>query len=104
MLVLSRRRSESIEVDHDILVKVSDIYGQQYQGKVDIEIAMPGQPINRLRGMIAGDVFTLAENITAKIIRVKADVGQVQIGIDAPKNISIWRTELLPIVERRITA
>jgi carbon storage regulator len=41
----------------------------------------------------SGETITIGENIEVKVLSIKG--GQVRIGIDAPKSVSITREEVL---------
>lgn len=96
MLIISRRRGESIEIANNILVKTQDVFGNEPNALVNIDIAMPGRPINRVKKVRVGETINITPDISIKITRNSGK--QVGLAIDAPKDVPIWRTELLPII------
>lgn len=92
MLVLSRRAGESIIIDKNIRVKVAAGYRQD-AGTVSLYVDQPGT-VGHYRHARPLDVIELSETIKIKVLTIGV---QVRLGITAPRDVAIWRDELLPI-------
>ena len=96
MLVLARRVGESVEVNNSIRLNAREVYGPWHSPRATLDIVEPGKENIRLHGMAIGEEHQLTDNCRIKIVRIVG--GQVGILFDAPKEVAIWRTELLPLI------
>ena len=51
-----------------------------------------------------GEKITIGDNVTITVIDIDHRFGKARIGIQAPKDVSIWRSELLPAAEEKPAA
>ena len=96
MLILTRRRGESIQIDRNILVTVTEVIGPDDARLATVKVKRPGgeKPTVHTHMMEGEDIY-ITPNV---IIRIGRIVGyQVRLAIKAPRHIQIWRTELLPV-------
>lgn len=49
-----------------------------------------------------GEEIQVGENVTITVVRIQGD--KVRIGIKAPDDVKVYRTELLPLVEGETAA
>lgn len=85
MLVLSRYKNESIVINHEIIVTVSEIHIH----KVCLSIVLPkGVPISPQE---VSESIRINDNITIAIQEIRGD--KVYLSIVAPKEIPIHRQE-----------
>ncbi|WP_370314697.1 carbon storage regulator [Thalassolituus sp.] len=96
MLILTRRRGESIQIDRNILVTVTDVIGPDDARLVTVKVKRPGEQKATVHPhMMEGEDIHIMPKVTITVGRI---VGyQTRLAIQAPKHIQIWRTELLPI-------
>ena len=83
MLVLSRRKDESVMIGDNIEVKVLDI--QKGQVKLGIE-ASRDVTLRRDESVMVGD------DLEVKVLDIQK--GQVKLGIEAPRDVTIHRMEV----------
>lgn len=50
----------------------------------------------------AGEVINIGDNITIQVVDI--DRGKIRLGITAPRDVPIWRAELLPEKREKIAA
>lgn len=111
MLVLSRKKDEAIVVSPYAVVTVADFHGRtaslNIQAKKDLlvlreELAngenQPPQSATDY-GMLVlsrtvGQAILIGHNIRVAVVDVHN--GQVRLGVDAPRDIAIYRREMLP--------
>lgn len=82
MLVLTRRRNQSVVIGGTITVTVVDF------DKETVRLAVP-----KVRDVRLGESLSLAPEITVIPIRLRDD-DRVQLGINVPKGVSIHRQEI----------
>ena len=83
MLVLTRRKCESLIIGDDIKITVLNVDKNQIKlGVNDSE----GATINQQESI------TIRDRITVKLVKI--DKAQVKLGIDAPKDVTINREEV----------
>ena len=92
MLVLSRRKNESVIIDDDIILK---LIGTEFNLAI-FEV----RDSERLREFekSTDEYFNISKNIKISIVEVQKD--KVRIGIDAPKDIPIYREEIYDKIKR----
>ena len=49
-----------------------------------------------------GEVISIGDDITITVVDI--DRGKIRLGIEAPRNVPIWREELLPEKRAKIEA
>jgi len=92
MLVLNREAGESVEMTGDVSLKVLAIRHEKSHRVIDVKVARPGKPLEKIKALRAGESFQLLDNCLVKVIRFHGR--EVGIGFDAPAAINIWRSEL----------
>lgn len=92
MLVLSRRPGESIIIDKNIRLKVASGYRRD-AGSVSLYVDQPGQ-IGRYWNIGLGENVAINDQVKIKALAMGSEV---RLGITAPREMGIWREELLPL-------
>ena len=109
MLVLGRKTGGSIIIDDTITLTVVEIHDN---GVVTLNLKRDGgllskalYPNGKEMTKMTGQRFKICKNVHITI-RQNDSYGDVRLGIEAPRNIEIWRSELYAKNKRqeRITA
>lgn len=96
MLILTRRRGESIQIDRNILVTVTHVIGPDEARLITLKVKRPGGEKPTVHPhMMEGEDLHITPNVIIKVGRIVGN--QARLAIQAPKHIQIWRTELLPV-------
>ena len=95
MLALSRRIGEAIRIGDDLTLEVLDI-GRH---TVMLELERPDPDYDRPQWMVVdrrvGESFQVSEGVCVSVSAV--DGSLVRLGIDAPREVRIVRSELEPL-------
>ena len=100
MLVLTRRRNETIRIGDDIRVKMLDIEGG-YEGKVLTEVTSPKFAYACKRK--EDGVIMIQENPEISVLIVEIRVDKVRYGITCPREIPVHREEVYLAIQRGST-
>lgn len=93
MLVLSRKKNESIIVNDNISIKLL----RTKFNLATFEIKQPDK-LKNIEGSV-DQYFYITKDIKLSIVEITKD--RVKLGIDAPKQVSIFREEILERIKSK---
>lgn len=90
MLVLSRKANQAVLIGDALRVTIDSV--QQESASVTISGLPSGE--RTLPEMEPGQIISLGDNITMKLIRIRDNTAV--LGFTAPREVRIWREEIAP--------
>jgi carbon storage regulator len=99
MLVLTRRKNESLVIGESTYVEVIFIGTEKIQLQVSQKNNKENQKV--VVDLLLGDSYQLPENVILKMLKI--DGSQLKIGISAPREIPVHREEIYERIQNEKT-